>query len=102
MKDGQRQLLKDHEKPYRLNIYLLTYLLHRFTVQKRDLVSCFYNFGILKSVPQLMEFKHCRDFTRLYIKLSSNLSVLYVEKGCQKIGERYSFTIFPYELKYTT
>lgn len=41
MKDGQYQLLKYHENSYRLNIYLLTYLLHRLMMQKQDLVSGF-------------------------------------------------------------
>lgn len=47
---------------------------------------CFYNFGILKAIPQFMEFKHCHDFIRLSMKLTSNLRVLYLEEGGQKIS----------------
>lgn len=31
-----------------------------------------------------MEFKHCHDFIRLYMKLASNLQALYLVKECKK------------------
>lgn len=42
-----------------------------------------------------MEFKHCHDFIRLYMKLASNLQALYLVKECKKKKDWQYFIISP-------